>query len=78
MENRGESLLGVFFVKKKSGRLRMILDTRDCNCFFKKPAATHLPSGCAFGRLEASPDKLVYFAAGDIGLLLSPGGPARA
>ena len=27
-------LLGLFFVPKKDGRLRLILDTRICNCFF--------------------------------------------
>ena len=33
----GESLLGVFFVKNKNNRLRLILDTRDVNGFFRPP-----------------------------------------
>ena len=33
----GESLLGVFSVKNKNNRLRLILDTRDVNGFFRPP-----------------------------------------
>jgi len=32
-----EGLLGVFFVAKKDGRLRLIFDTRVANTYFKTP-----------------------------------------
>ena len=69
----GESLLGIFFVAKKSGKLRIILDTRDINGFFKDPPGTRLPSGAAFGALETWPlasgeeDRApLFFSGGDI------------
>ena len=41
--------VGVFFVKKKDGSLRLIFDTRVANCYFKSPHKTDLmgPAGLA-------------------------------
>ena len=49
---RVEGVLGVFFVKKKDGTLRIIFDTRVLNSKFKKPPKTQLPSAAGFGNLE--------------------------
>ena len=62
----GPSLLGTFFVRKKSGRLRLILDTRDVNSFFLLPPSTHLPSSAAFAAVETDGTKPLHFAGGDI------------
>ena len=48
----GKSYLGVFFVAKKNGAIRMILDTRVVNCFFKDPPKTQLPSASALTAIE--------------------------
>ena len=35
----------LFFVKKKSGQLRMVVDCRHSNCFFKEPLGVSLATG---------------------------------
>ena len=62
----GKSYLGIFFVAKKDGTLRMILDTRVSNCFFKTPPKTRLPTASAMSSLECKGDEEVYFSGGDI------------
>lgn len=47
--------LGVFFVSKKSGKLRMILDARRSNLLFKSPPRTALGSIEALSRLDLTP-----------------------
>ena len=42
----------VFFVKKKDGRLRMVVDCRRSNCYFRDPHDVSLASGDALGRIE--------------------------
>ena len=62
----GPSYLGVFFVKKKTGKLRIIFDTRDVNNLFRPPPTTRLPTAAAFSRLESGGVDEIWFAAGDI------------
>ena len=45
---RREHTIGVFFVLKKSGKLRLILDTRKAKTYFRKPRASHLPTPAAW------------------------------
>ena len=47
--------LGVFFVSKKSGKLRMIFDARRSNLLFKSPPRTTLGSIEALSRLDLTP-----------------------
>ena len=47
-----EGVLGVAFVSKKDGSLRIISDTRVLNLDFKEPPSTHLPTATAFGNIE--------------------------
>ena len=45
--------VAIFFVTKKAGRLRMIIDARRSNCHFTDPEYVHLCTGEALSRLEA-------------------------
>ncbi len=45
-------MLGLFFVRNKNGRLRVIVDTRDVNGSFRDPPSTRLPSAAALPSLE--------------------------
>ncbi|CAK0856032.1 unnamed protein product [Prorocentrum cordatum] len=54
-----ESTLGIFFVPKSDGRLRLIFDTRRVNQLFEPPAHTALPTaGCWKGLLLEPNDEL--------------------
>jgi hypothetical protein len=44
--------VGVFFVWKKSGKQRMVVDSRLANLWFDCPEKVHLATGTAFSRLE--------------------------
>ena len=43
---------GVFFVWKKSGRQRMVIDARHSNLWFGNPEKVHLATGTAFSRIQ--------------------------
>ena len=58
--------LGLFFIKKKDGTLRLIFDTRKLNRQFKEPPHTDLPTASAMSHLECIPDTPVYLGSGDI------------
>ncbi len=49
---RSPALLGLFCVAKKSGQLRVILDTRLASCYFKDPPRVRLPSNHALAGLD--------------------------
>ncbi|CAE7247208.1 unnamed protein product [Symbiodinium sp. CCMP2592] len=61
-----ESRLGIFFVRKKSGQLRLLFDTRRLNQLFVDPPTTDLPSADAFTRLEMPENKTFMIASGDL------------
>ncbi|CAK0857511.1 unnamed protein product [Prorocentrum cordatum] len=44
--------VGIFFVAKKDGRLRMILDTRAVNDLFDEPAHSRLPTPASWASVE--------------------------
>jgi len=69
-QSGGESLLGVFFVHKKDGRLRVIFDTRIVNCYFHDPPKTRLPTAASFTSLESTPGNEIYFGGGVISKML--------
>ena len=56
--------LGVFFVTKKDGSLRLIFDTRIANCYFQDPPSTYLPTATALGSIEAKEQHDTYMAGG--------------
>lgn len=57
----GGSEVGLFTVKRKDGRQRVVIDARPANCFFACPPKTQLPTGSSFARVRA----------GDLGLFYS-------
>ena len=61
-----KGVLGVFFVTKKDGSLRLIFDTRTLNADFADPPHTALPSGAAFGNLECPENQAFVFGSFDI------------
>ena len=46
--------VGIFFVKKKGDRQRLILDCRPANRLFRSPPGVDLVSGDGFSRIERS------------------------
>jgi len=54
--------VGVFFVKKKNGRLRMVIDARASNVHFVSPPGVDLATSDALGRIE-----LVVGPGADVG-----------
>ena len=58
--------MGIFFVKKKSGQLRIIFDTRRLNEQFVAPPKTALPTAASMSAIECDPDEDLVIASGDI------------
>eukprot|EP00438_Fugacium_kawagutii_P014095 Skav231798 [mRNA] locus=scaffold734:131220:155475:+ [translate_table: standard] len=58
--------VGIFFVKKKGDRLRMILDCRRSNCHFSDPDPIQLATGEAMGRIQLDKDEVLYTASADL------------
>ena len=56
----------LFFVKKKSGQLRMVVDCRHSNCWFAPPFEVSLATGDALGRVEIEPHEELSFASADL------------
>ena len=63
-QDRG--VLGIFFVAKKDGRIRIIFDTRILNTKFRDPPSTRLPSAAAISSLEVPSHSELYVATGDL------------
>ena len=63
---RYEHTVGVFFVPKKNGRLRLILDTRKANTYFRKPRSSRLPTPAAWTSVEVKSEDVLYTACGDV------------
>ena len=55
-----------FFVAKKSGRLRMVLDCRTVNRRFRPPPPLALSAGYSWSRLRVPKGKKLYIAQSDI------------
>ena len=62
----GPSFLGAFFVPKKDGKLRLILDTRGVNEAFLPPPRVRLPTAAALTAVEAIRGQEIFFSGGDI------------
>ena len=58
--------VGLFFVKKKGGKLRLIVDCRRSNCHFSEPLPIKLATGEAMSRIQASPEEPLYMASADL------------
>ena len=60
-----ECRAGIFFVTKKSGKLRLVVDARGANQMLRTPPCTSLASTAAVCEFEGSPDG-VWFSGQDI------------
>ena len=58
--------LGIFFVRKKGNKQRLIFDTRILNQKFVEPPSTDLPSADAFTRLELPEECSFSIGSGDL------------
>ena len=58
--------LGIFFVKKKDGKQRIIFDTRMINCDFVSPETVSLPTAGSLGGVEVDPEETLYVATCDV------------
>ena len=58
--------VGIFFVRKKGGKLRLILDCRRSNCHFEEPEPVRLTTGEALSRLEIEPGQKLFTASADL------------
>ena len=61
-----EASLGIFFVKKKDGKQRIIFDTRVINCSFVSPESISLPTAGSLGGVEVDADETLYVATCDV------------
>ena len=61
-----DGVLGVFFVRKKDGRFRLIFDTRLLNRKFVPPPKTQLPSAAGFSNLAVHEGGNLYLASSDV------------
>ena len=64
--NDGIEFVEAFFVLKKNGKLRMVIDARRSNCHFAKPSHSHLCTGEALGRIEIEPREKLFIASSDL------------
>ncbi|CAK0897361.1 unnamed protein product, partial [Prorocentrum cordatum] len=64
LRTRREFEVGVFFVKKKSGRLRLIVDARAVNQALKRPPTIHMASTAALVNMDIA-DCFYQFRAPD-------------
>ena len=55
-----------FFVTKKDGRLRLVLDCRSANQFFLPPPDIAMAAGYSFGQLTIDDDQEMFVAQSDI------------
>lgn len=57
---------GIFFVKKKGDRLRMILDCRRSNCWFKEPKGVKLTTGESLSKIRVKENQQLFVCSADL------------
>eukprot|EP00438_Fugacium_kawagutii_P012339 Skav221970 [mRNA] locus=scaffold195:898936:903000:- [translate_table: standard] len=58
--------VGIFFVRKKNQKLRLILDCRRSNCHFSTPEPIRLATGEAMARMQLEPGQELFTASADL------------
>ena len=66
VSSQTKETVGVFFVAKRSGELRLIFDTRRSNCWFEEPEYTALPSAESLTSVEVTPGMQANLGQGDV------------
>ena len=61
-----KSIITPFFVTKKNGKLRLVLDCRASNQHFTPPPDIALAAGYTFGQLEVGANEVMYTAQSDV------------
>ena len=59
-------MVEAFFVGKKDGRLRMVIDCRRSNCWFKNPDRTRLCTAEALSRIELDEGSVLHVSTADL------------
>lgn len=71
--SRPKMQVGAFFVSKKNGKQRLVIDARRANRLFRTPPSTCLGSVDCYGRLEVEPGSNSFYGTRRCeGLFLSP------
>ena len=60
-----ENSVGVFFVRKSNGKIRIVFDTRVANTCFVEPPSTRLPTSAAFAGVSSEAPE-TFMCTGDI------------
>ena len=61
-----KEMIGFFGVKKKGGKVRLVIDCRRANSWFSKPRHVQLATGSAFSQMAFEPGESFYVAHFDI------------
>ncbi|CAE8608177.1 unnamed protein product [Polarella glacialis] len=64
--DRARSLITPFFVVKKNGKLRLVLDCRAVNRMFKRPPSVAMAAGYSWSQVEIPAGETLYVAQSDI------------
>ena len=64
--NTPKDMISPFFVAKKSGKQRLVLDCRAVNQRFRAPPRVALAAGYSWSRLQLPPGEVLYTAQSDI------------
>ena len=64
--NRPQGLVTPFFVAKKSGKLRLILDCRETNRMFRKPPVLAAGTGASWSQIRIPDGEQLFVAQSDI------------
>ena len=59
-------MVEAFFVGKKDGRMRMVIDCRRANCWFVVPDRTRLCTAEALSRVELAPNSVLHVSTADL------------
>eukprot|EP00973_Karenia_brevis_P038550 5319460-Karenia_brevis.AAC.1 len=57
---------GIFFVRKKNGSLRLILDARLANTYFRRAPSGRNASAACFGELRGKKDEQLFVSQYDV------------
>ena len=66
LEDTSIETVECFFVVKKGGRLRLVIDARRANCHFQEPSHTALPTGDSLGRIEVEEGETLHVGLADL------------
>ena len=66
MASNRKGNLGVFFVRKRTGQIRIIFDTRLLNMLFIDAPSARLPTASSLSGIEVESGAKLYMASGDV------------